>query len=326
MTYTDMMNLSMNQVLMRSLNTTIISILPVISLLVVGAVHPRRGHPRGVRRRPARRPGRRRLLVDLRRRPGRRVAQGARAPQPSPCRERLGQVHRGVDRRRRRGRPTADGTGRSPPGGRGDARRRAPPARRTSTRPNHPPRPRKKTKKSAARHRAARSPRGPAPRRARRSTGAGARGRDRSCLDHIRDIPDLPQPGVMFKDITPLLADAGAFRFTVDALAEHFAGRRDRPGGRHRGPGLHLRRAGRLPLRRRLRAGAQGGQAAVGDRARGVRARVRHRPARDPPRRASRPGERVLIVDDVLATGGTAAATARLVERLGGDGRRASRS
>ena len=54
---------------------------------------------------------------------------------------------------------------------------------------------------------------------------------------------------------------------------------------RHRGPGLHPRRAGRLPARRRLRAGAQGRQAAVGDRARGVRARVRHRPARDPPRR-----------------------------------------
>ena len=43
-------------------------------------------------------------------------------------------------------------------------------------------------------------------------------------------------------------------------------------------------------------------------------------------RDAMRPGERVLIVDDVIATGGTAAATARLVERLGGDGRRASRS
>src|SRR5947199_8661085 len=42
--------------------------------------------------------------------------------------------------------------------------------------------------------------------------------------DHIRDIPDFPSPGVAFKDITPLLADVDAFRFTVDAIADHFAG------------------------------------------------------------------------------------------------------
>src|SRR5437763_14260863 len=42
--------------------------------------------------------------------------------------------------------------------------------------------------------------------------------------DHIRDIPDFPQPGVVFKDITPLLADVDAFRFAVDAIADHFAG------------------------------------------------------------------------------------------------------
>src|SRR5437660_11991236 len=49
--------------------------------------------------------------------------------------------------------------------------------------------------------------------------------RDASWLkEHIRDIPDFPQPGVVFKDITPLLADVDAFRFTVDAIADHFAG------------------------------------------------------------------------------------------------------
>src|SRR5918911_4979805 len=42
--------------------------------------------------------------------------------------------------------------------------------------------------------------------------------------EHIRDIPDFPKPGVVFKDITPLLADVDAFRFTVDAIADHFAG------------------------------------------------------------------------------------------------------
>src|SRR2546430_17742446 len=42
--------------------------------------------------------------------------------------------------------------------------------------------------------------------------------------EHIRDIPDFPRPGVVFKDITPLLADVDAFRFTVDAIADRFAG------------------------------------------------------------------------------------------------------
>ena len=41
---------------------------------------------------------------------------------------------------------------------------------------------------------------------------------------HLRDIPDFPKPGVVFKDITPLLADVDAFRFSVDAIADHAAG------------------------------------------------------------------------------------------------------
>src|SRR3981189_1780113 len=43
--------------------------------------------------------------------------------------------------------------------------------------------------------------------------------------DHVRDIPDFPRPGVTFKDITPLLADGKAFRYTVGARSEHFAAR-----------------------------------------------------------------------------------------------------
>src|SRR5437588_10849330 len=43
--------------------------------------------------------------------------------------------------------------------------------------------------------------------------------------DHIRDIPDFPAPGIVFKDLTPLFADVDAFRFTVDAIADHMAGR-----------------------------------------------------------------------------------------------------
>ena len=42
--------------------------------------------------------------------------------------------------------------------------------------------------------------------------------------NHIRDIPDYPQPGVVFRDLTPLMGDPEAFRFAVDAIADHFAG------------------------------------------------------------------------------------------------------
>ena len=101
----------------------------------------------------------------------------------------------------------------------------------------------------------------------------------------IRDIADYPQPGVTFRDITPLLGDAAAFRRAVDELVEPVRRCQRRPRRRRRGPRLHPRRAGRLPHGRRVRPGAQGRQAAVGGGARGVRARVRHRQARDPPRR-----------------------------------------
>ena len=49
--------------------------------------------------------------------------------------------------------------------------------------------------------------------------------RDPSWLaGHLRDVPDFPQPGIVFKDITPLLSDVDAFRFAVDAIADHAAG------------------------------------------------------------------------------------------------------
>ncbi|MGH9217425.1 MAG: purine phosphoribosyltransferase family protein, partial [Acidimicrobiales bacterium] len=41
---------------------------------------------------------------------------------------------------------------------------------------------------------------------------------------HLRDVPDFPQPGILFKDLTPLLADVDAFRYAVDAIADHAAG------------------------------------------------------------------------------------------------------
>src|SRR3954471_20552255 len=135
--------------------------------------------------------------------------------------------------------------------------------------------------------------------------------------EHIRDIPDFPKPGVVFKDITPLLADVDAFRFTIDAIADHFAGQTvDKvlgieargfitaaPVAYRFGAGfVPVRKAGKLPWEI---------EKEEYELEYGTDLLEIHRDA-------VAPGERVLIVDDVIATGGTAAATARLVERLGG--------
>ena len=133
----------------------------------------------------------------------------------------------------------------------------------------------------------------------------------------IRDIPDWPKPGVTFKDITPLLNDPGAFAATIDALAGHFADAHvDRvlgveargfifaaPVAYHLGAGfVPVRKAGKLPWEiEREEYVLEYGTDLL-----------------EIHRDAVKPGERVLVVDDVLATGGTAAATARLVERIGG--------
>src|SRR5436305_10097421 len=135
---------------------------------------------------------------------------------------------------------------------------------------------------------------------------------------HIRDIPDFPKPGVVFKDITPLLGHAGAFHSMVDALADHF---RDQPvdkvlGIEARGfivaaPVARALGAGFVPVRK---AGKLPWQVEKQEYVLeyGTDLLEIHQDA-------VAPGERALIVDDVMATGGTAAATIRLVERLGGD-------
>ncbi len=134
--------------------------------------------------------------------------------------------------------------------------------------------------------------------------------------DHIRDIPDFPQPGVVFKDITPLLADVDAFRFAVDAIADHFAGDEvhkvlaveargfiiGAPVAYRFGAGfIPIRKAGKLPWEiEREEYELEYGTDLL-----------------EIHRDAVHPGENVVIVDDVLATGGTASASVRLVERLG---------
>jgi adenine phosphoribosyltransferase len=133
----------------------------------------------------------------------------------------------------------------------------------------------------------------------------------------IREIPDWPRPGVGFKDITPLLNDVEAFRYTIDAIATHFGSARvDRvlgveargfllaaPVAYRFGAGLvPIRKAGKLPWEiEQEEYVLEYGTDLLEIHRDGVR-----------------PGDSVLVVDDVLATGGTASAAARLVERLGG--------
>lgn len=134
---------------------------------------------------------------------------------------------------------------------------------------------------------------------------------------HIRDVPDFPKPGVLYKDITPLLGDAVALGSCVRALADPFAdhGVDKVVGIEARGfmfaPSVALqlgagfvpvRKAGKLPWAVVSEAyGLEYGNDIVQIHRDGLC-----------------PGERVLIVDDVLATGGTAGAGVRLVEALGG--------
>jgi adenine phosphoribosyltransferase len=134
--------------------------------------------------------------------------------------------------------------------------------------------------------------------------------------DTIRDVADFPRPGVVFKDITPLLADASVFAACVDAIALQFADRGvDKVIGiEARGfivaaPVAHRLKAGFVPVRK---AGKLPWEVVTEEYVLeyGTDRLEVHVDA-------VAPGERVLIVDDVLATGGTAEATARLVSRLG---------
>ncbi|TVR23692.1 MAG: adenine phosphoribosyltransferase [Ilumatobacter sp.] len=134
---------------------------------------------------------------------------------------------------------------------------------------------------------------------------------------HIRDIPDYPSPGVVFRDITPLLGEPAVFGRAVDDLVARFHDVAvDRVVGiESRGfilasPVAYRLRAGFVPVRK---AGKLPWAVAREEYSLeyGTDKLEIHRDA-------IHPDERILIVDDVLATGGTAAATSRLVETLGG--------
>jgi len=134
--------------------------------------------------------------------------------------------------------------------------------------------------------------------------------------ERIRDVPDFPQPGIVFKDITPLLADPIAFSTVIDLIVVQFGrGNVDKvvgieargfilasPVAYHFGAGfVPVRKAGKLPWE------TQSAEYALEYGSETLEIHTD----------AFRPGERVLIVDDVLATGGTAQATAGLVEGAG---------
>ena len=134
----------------------------------------------------------------------------------------------------------------------------------------------------------------------------------------IRDVPDFPKPGIIFKDITPVLADAALFRETTMAMARPFEGRGvthviavesrgfilGAPIAQHLGAGLiPVRKRGKLPWRTLSEEYALEYGTDV------LEIHVDALPA----------GARAVIIDDVLATGGTAAAVAALVQRAGAE-------
>jgi adenine phosphoribosyltransferase len=135
-------------------------------------------------------------------------------------------------------------------------------------------------------------------------------------LDRIIDVPDFPKAGIVFKDLTPLFADGDAFRTIIDAIADHYAGEFDVVVGiEARGFVLAAAAAyaagvGMVPVRKEGKLPRVGHSASYALEYGEATLEISDG--------AFKPGQRALIVDDVLATGGTAEATIDLVERAGG--------
>ncbi|MGB7858975.1 MAG: adenine phosphoribosyltransferase [Acidimicrobiia bacterium] len=134
----------------------------------------------------------------------------------------------------------------------------------------------------------------------------------------IRDVPDFPEPGIIFKDITPVLGDSKAFSSLIEALAEpfHDAQISKVAGIEARGftlatPVADRLGAGFIPIRKPGKLPAETAREEY-ELEYGTDALEIHRDA-------LADGERILLVDDVIATGGTAAAAVRLLNELGAD-------
>lgn len=132
----------------------------------------------------------------------------------------------------------------------------------------------------------------------------------------ITDIPDYPEPGVVFKDITPLLKDPDGFSAVIDAIADRFAGRGITKvvGAEARGfmvgaPVAYRLHAGFVPARKPGKLPRETYRQSY-DLEYGTDALEIHRDA-------LQPGDVVLVVDDLIATGGTVGATVKLIEQAG---------
>lgn len=136
--------------------------------------------------------------------------------------------------------------------------------------------------------------------------------------DTIRAIPDYPKPGIVFRDITTLLGNARAFRRTVDELVQPWAGGKiDKVAGIEArgfilgGAVAHQLSAGFVPIRKKGKLPHET-VSMVYSLEYGVDEIEMHKDA-------ILPGERVLLVDDLIATGGTASAAAKLIRQMGGE-------
>ncbi len=135
---------------------------------------------------------------------------------------------------------------------------------------------------------------------------------------YIRNIPDFPQEGILFRDITPLLANGEAFKFAVKELADHFRGKGiekvagveargfiiGAPVAAELGVGfVPIRKPGKLPFETvRKEYQLEYGMSIL-----------------EIHKDAVKKGEKILMIDDLLATGGTAKAASDLIETLGGE-------
>ncbi|MDN2579390.1 adenine phosphoribosyltransferase [Aquibium sp. ELW1220] len=137
-------------------------------------------------------------------------------------------------------------------------------------------------------------------------------------LSAIRTIPDYPKPGILFRDITTLLGDARAFRRAVDELVHPYAGTKiDKIAGIEArgfilgGAIAHQLSAGFIPIRKKGKLPHDTVRVAYSLEY-GVDEMEMHRDA-------VKPGERVMLVDDLIATGGTADGACRLLTQMGAD-------
>ncbi len=141
--------------------------------------------------------------------------------------------------------------------------------------------------------------------------------RTKTLTDYIRTIPDFPEPGIMFRDVTTLFGDPRGFRMAIDQLLHGFAGIRiDKVAGLEArgfilgGAVAHQLSTGFVPIRKKGKLPGktleQAYQLEYGEAIMEIH------------EDAIAPGETVLLVDDLIATGGTAEAGVSLIERLGG--------